>query len=83
MSCRVMFSGMGTVMTTYLRNLANDHGVRLFAELRPTSRNRPMYLTLKFAGFREIERSPARVLLESDLTDIPPFPPYATVRFGG
>jgi FkbH-like protein len=80
MSCRVMFSGMGTVMTTYLRNLANAHGVRLLAELRPTRRNRPMYLTLKFAGFREIERSPARVLLESDLTDIPPFPPYATVR---
>jgi FkbH-like protein len=76
-SCRVMSKGVGTVFLSYLRHAARERGVRLLADFRETSRNRMMYITYAFAGFTEKdEQEDGMVLLENDLTDIPPSPEY-------
>ena len=76
MSCRVISRGVGTVMLNFLMNLAVKHNVRLLAEFVPTDRNRMMYITYKFAGFKEIKENTNLILLESDLQNIQPIPDY-------
>jgi len=76
MSCRVMSRGVGTAMINHLRTAARDAGVRLVAEFVENDRNRQMYITYKMLGFREISRDGKRSLLEADLRDIPPHPPF-------
>lgn len=56
MSCRVMSRGVGGVLLGHVVNAARDAGVRLRAEFVPTDRNRAMFVTYKFAGFREVGR---------------------------
>jgi len=51
----------------------------LQAEFVRTDRNRPMYLTFKMAGFREIQRSGNVALLEHNLNAIDPYPEYVRV----
>jgi FkbH-like protein len=80
MSCRVVSRGVGAVVLSYLKRAAEDAGVRLRAEFVPTPRNRMMYVTLKFNGFREIEKNRGLTLLENDLPECPPLPSYMTVR---
>lgn len=76
-SCRVMSRGVGTVFLTCLRNAAHDRGVRLRADFKETDRNRAMYITYAFAGFKEIDRDASgTILMENDLRDIPPTPDY-------
>jgi FkbH-like protein len=79
MSCRVISRGVGGVMITHLRQQARAAGVRLLADFIPNGRNRQMYVTYKFSGFREIARDGELVRLEADLADVPPFPPYLYV----
>ncbi|HHK5566508.1 TPA: HAD-IIIC family phosphatase [Bacillus thuringiensis] len=55
MSCRVMSRGVGSVMLNYLIKKSKEENVTLQAEFIPTDRNRMMYITYKFAGFKEIE----------------------------
>ena len=76
MSCRVMSRGVGTVIITYLRNLAKEAGVRLTAEFVSNERNRMMYITYKFNQFRETETNGSHSILENDLTLIPDYPAY-------
>ncbi|MFD8339079.1 HAD-IIIC family phosphatase [Streptomyces solisilvae] len=83
MSCRVMSRGVGTVMLNHVMALARARGVWLRADFVETDRNRQMYITYMFAGFREIEREGQRVLLESDLSEVQPPPPYLRLRLGG
>ncbi|GAB0056471.1 hypothetical protein SIID45300_00779 [Candidatus Magnetaquicoccaceae bacterium FCR-1] len=84
MSCRVMARGVGSILISLIRQQASKHGVRLLAEFVPTDRNRMMYITYKFAGFREIgEDARGVTLLENDLTRIPPFPEYVRMRLTG
>ena len=78
-SCRVEGRGIGGVLLARLMQLAREEGVILRAEYQPTSRNRGMYVALKFAGFREIARSGARVLLEPDPARLPPLPDYVEI----
>lgn len=80
MSCRVISRGVGTVMINYIRRLAREHGVALRAEFVPTDRNRMMYVSYKFAGFRELTRRDGLVILEDQAPEIPPFPEYIEVR---
>lgn len=80
MSCRVMSRGVGTVMLNYMIKLAKENNVRLYAEFVSNHRNRMMYITYKFAGFREIEKKGERVILENDLKQIQPFPEYMKVQ---
>lgn len=53
MSCRVMSRGVGGVLLNYIINLAKKANCILQAEFLPTDRNRVMYITYKFAGFKE------------------------------
>ncbi|WP_156754863.1 HAD-IIIC family phosphatase [Actinokineospora pegani] len=82
MSCRVMSRGVGSVLLNHLIREAAAAGVALRAEFVPTERNRTMYVTYKFAGFREVSESGGVVVLEHDGTEVPGFPPYMTVQVG-
>lgn len=79
MSCRVMSTGVGTIMINYIRKLAGSAGVKLTAEFLPTERNRMMYVTYKFAGFREVDKRYGLIRLENDLGSLPAFPEYIRV----
>jgi FkbH-like protein len=80
MSCRVMSRGVGTVMISHIMKSAKQKGVRLEAEFVPNDRNRMMYVTYKFAGFKEKTKDEKIIILESDLSHIHPFPTYMEVR---
>ncbi len=80
MSCRVMNRGVGSVLMGHIIRLAHQAGVRLFAEFVPNEVNRTMYVTYKFAGFRETGDSRGKtVLLENDLKIVPSNPSYMKV----
>lgn len=80
MSCRVMSRGVGTVLMSYILSEAKRAGVRFLADFVPTDRNRMMYITYKFANFKEVETQPdGSVVMENDLSNIQPFPPYIEV----
>jgi len=80
MSCRVASRGVGSLLLNHIRHLARERRVRLVAEFVPNDRNRQMYITFRFAGFKEIP-SPgsAAVLLEDFEPQVPPFPAYVTI----
>ncbi len=80
MSCRVMSRGVGSVMINHLRNEARKNNVRLQAEFISNDRNRMMYMTYKFAHFKEKEKINDRVILENDLSQVQKFPEYLTVN---
>jgi hypothetical protein len=48
----------------------------LRADFYPHERNRMMYVTYKFAGFRELSRAGGVALLENDVSHIRPFPDH-------
>lgn len=79
MSCRVISRGVGTVLLSHIIRSARDAGVRLRAEFVSTDRNRAMYVTYKFAGFREVEKDGAKLLLEKDESPAQAFPPYMKI----
>ena len=76
MSCRVMSRGVGSVLLGHIMRRAKAAGARLRAEFIPNGRNRQMLITYRFAGFREIHQEADMSILEHDLADIPPDPPY-------
>ncbi|WP_026736225.1 HAD-IIIC family phosphatase [Fischerella sp. PCC 9605] len=76
MSCRVMSRGVGTIMLNHVMSLAQSNNVRLLAEFIPNDRNRMMYISYKFAGFKEIDKNGDSVILENDLTRIQDVPSY-------
>lgn len=76
MSCRVMSRGVGAVLLNHIIRQAKQAGVRLRAEFVPTGRNRSMYVTYKFAGFREVGKDGDTCLLENDYSAMQDFPPY-------
>ena len=54
MSCRVMSLGVGTILLTHIMQEARKNGKKVMADFRHTGRNRMMYVTLKFANFKEV-----------------------------
>jgi FkbH-like protein len=80
MSCRVMSRGVGTIMMNYILRLAKNAGVSLRADFIANERNRMLYVTYKFGGFREVNRVGDLIVLEHDLAHIQPFPPYVNVQ---
>ena len=80
MSCRVMSRGVGTILISHLLNLARAGGRRLRAEFLPNDRNQLMYITYKFAGFKEFAKEGELILLENDASRIQAFPDYVEVR---
>ena len=80
MSCRVMSRGVGAVLLNYITSLAKERNVRLLADFVSTERNRMMYITYKFAGFKEIDKRGDVVILENNLMRIQPPPNYMKVQ---
>jgi FkbH-like protein len=79
MSCRVLSRGVGTVLINYIMNMAKKNNVELYAEFIETDKNRMMYITYKFAGFREIEKRDRCILFKNELNHIQSFPDYLNV----
>lgn len=80
MSCRVMSRGVGTIMLNYIMGLAKEENVHLKAEFVRTDRNRMMYITYKFAGFKEIEEDGNFIVLENNLEQIQSVPEYIRLK---
>ena len=77
MSCRVMNRGVGTVFLSYIMNEAKKKGKKLRADFTKTARNRMMYISYKFANFREIESDiNGNIVFENDLSMIQDYPQY-------
>ncbi len=76
MSCRVMSRGIGTIILNFIMRTAKMRGVKLQAEFVMTDRNRIMYITYKFAGFKEVGSSEGCLLLENDLNHIQDVPQH-------
>ncbi|CAM4252793.1 MULTISPECIES: HAD-IIIC family phosphatase [Bacillus cereus group] len=80
MSCRVMSRGVGTVLINYIMAQAKEEGAKIRAEFKLTDRNRMMYITYKFGGFKEIYQEEDFVIFENDLSYIQDIPPYITLK---
>ncbi|MEL6442307.1 MAG: HAD-IIIC family phosphatase [Cyanobacteria bacterium J06621_8] len=80
MSCRVMSRGVGTIMMNHIMSLAQSNQVRLQAEFVSNNRNRMMYISYKFAGFREAEQQGDLIILENDLSRIQDAPEYVNFQ---
>lgn len=81
MSCRVMSRGVGTVLLSHIMQETKKDGKKLLADFKKTDRNRMMFITYRFANFKEIRTNgDGYTLLENDLTQIPKFPPYMKVK---
>ncbi len=77
MSCRVLPYGVGAVFLAEVQRLARDHHRPLLVDFRPTERNRPMHITLTFAGFTKAsEDENGRWRLVNDAPTIPDPPDY-------
>lgn len=79
MSCRVMARGVGTVLLTYIMQQSRDRGVHLLADFKETERNRMMFITFRFANFKEVMKEDGYLVLKNDLSVIQDFPRYITV----
>lgn len=79
MSCRVMSRGVGTVILNTLMRQAKANGVKLRAEFISNDRNRMMYITYKFGGFKEIKEKDGMAIFEHDLENIPAMPTYMKI----
>jgi FkbH-like protein len=80
MSCRVMSRGVGSVLLHHIMRLARAADASLHAELVDTGRNRLMYVTYRFAGFREVSRDGDVSVLQADLSAIPEPPDYLALE---
>jgi FkbH-like protein len=80
MSCRVMSRGVGTILMNHIMCLAQEAHVRLQADFVSNERNRVMYVTYKFGGFKEVRRDGDFILFEADLNHIQALPEYVTVQ---
>lgn len=76
MSCRVMSRGIGAVLINYLMNRAKEENVALHGYYVPNDRNRLMYITYKFAGFKEVHNDENLITLEADLSTVKSIPSY-------
>jgi len=79
LSCRVAACGIGTALIAHLIQSASTQDVRLLAAFTPTDRNRQMYITYKFAGFRDAGTQSGTQLLEHDFQRIPQVPSHLTI----
>ena len=81
MSCRVMSRGVGSVLMTHIMQETSREGKYLRADFKQTDRNRMMYVTYRFANFKELSNDGnGNIIFENDLTQIQKFPPYISVE---
>ena len=81
MSCRVMNRGVGSVLMSHIMQESKKDGKKLLADFKHTKRNRMMYVSYKFANFKEASKDDeGNILFENDLSMIQPFPHYIDVK---
>ena len=81
MSCRVISRGVGTVLLQFIIRDAKRRNRRLFADFKPTDRNRMMLITFRFAGFQEVDSKGEYVVLSNDLSRVQDFPASIKILF--
>ncbi len=79
MSCRVVSKGVGNIFMNYIVNTARENNVRFTAQFVPSPRNRVMYITYKFNGFKETCEKDGVTILEADLSYERKIPDYVTL----
>lgn len=79
MSCRVMTKGVGNVLINYIINKARENKAVIRAQFVPTDRNRLMYITYKFNGFKEIQNENNLIIFEADMSYEREIPDYVTL----
>jgi len=79
-SCRVMARGVGGIVINHIMSLAKLNGVRLYAEMISNDRNRMMYMTFKFNGFKEERQDGDKITFANDLAEIQSAPDYIKVN---
>lgn len=79
MSCRVIARGVGNVLLYFIINKARKFGKILQAYFIPTDRNKIMYVTYKFSGFKEIGNKGEIIQLQADLSEAKNMPSYVDV----
>jgi FkbH-like protein len=81
MSCRVMNRGVGSVLMSHIMQECKKDGKIMLADFKHTKRNRMMYVSYKFANFKEVSKDDeGNILFENDLSMIQPFPHYIDVK---
>ena len=80
MSCRVMSRGVGTILLSHILRRAKERKVCVRAEFISNDRNRMMYVTYKFSGFKEYRKDGDLIIFQHDLTNIPVTPDYIKVQ---
>lgn len=83
MSCRVMTKGVGNVFINYLINEAKKNNKILRAQFVPTDKNRIMYITYKFNGFKEAFKDGEVVIFEADMSYERTIPDYIKLVWEG
>ncbi|CDH20894.1 HAD-IIIC family phosphatase [Xenorhabdus bovienii] len=80
MSCRTLSRGVGSIALTFIMQQAKERGCKLHAEFKRTPRNRQMFVTYQFSGFKEIEKHPDdTIIFYNDLEQVPDLPHYVDV----
>ena len=79
MSCRVMSKGVGTVLLTHIINYSLKEKVNLYADFIHNNKNRMMYVTYKFMGFKEIKTYKNKSKLKYLNSKILKYPRYVKV----
>lgn len=79
MSCRVVSKGVGNIFMNYIVNTARENNVRFTAQFVPSPRNRVMYITYKFNGFKEAGKKDGVTILEADLSYERKIPDYVAL----
>jgi len=81
LSCRVLSLGVGTVFLNYIMQVAKRNGNSLKLDYRKTGRNRPMFITLKMAKFKELnKKEDGIVVFKNNLDIVPPLPNYIDIQ---
>ncbi len=80
MSCRVMSRGVGMIMLNHIICMANNQNVKLCADFVSNDRNRMMYITYKFAGFKELNTQSCLLVFDDNFKHIHSFPDYVDVQ---
>jgi FkbH-like protein len=80
MSCRVISRGVGSILLNRILKQAKEQHVSVRAEFLSNDRNRMMYITYKFGGFKEYMKDGDFIIFQHDLTRIPVEPDYVKVQ---
>lgn len=81
MSCRVISRGVGTVLLSSIVRRCKREGKRLLADFRHTGRNKMMFVSYRFAHFKEIGTAEdGTLIMENTLESMQAFPPHLEIK---